>query len=432
MAARPDFTFRILFRAFALATLGLLTTIATTPAEAQTFSVIHTFTGGADGGVPHAGVTVGTPGTLYGTTFEGGTYGWGTVFKLAQRGSGWTLSPLHEFAGGSDGENPWAPVTVGPNGALYGTTGFGGSTGGGTVFELQPPPTACKTTICYWNETLLHTFQGGANDGWGNYEMYYNMIASYANLTFDQAGNIYGTTAAGGSSNLGVAFELTPSSGGWTINVLHSFSDNGTDGYRPEYGVIFDPAGNLYGTTESGGIQQESGTVFELSPSGGTWTENIIYNNFGLEVYPTALIRDQSGNLYSSTGIGDLEGSVFELKPSNGSWNLSTIHNFFSNCLPQPVAMDAAGNLYGACELGGRLDCGMVFKLTNSGGSWTFTDLYEFSCGGDGQYPAGVTLDSSGNLYGTTYRGGNLSDCVEFDYEGCGVVWEISGLADRH
>ncbi|MGA8874946.1 MAG: choice-of-anchor tandem repeat GloVer-containing protein [Candidatus Korobacteraceae bacterium] len=436
MTKRSDFTFRVLFRAFALATLGLLTTIATTPAAAQTFNVLYKFTGGADGANPYGGVTVGGPGTLYGTTSfggNGGQLGSGTVYELSRRGSGWVLNPLHEFSdNGSDGYRPNAAVAIGANGALYGTTAFGGSAGGGTVFELQPPATACKTPICYWNETLLHAFQGGANDGWENYVIDGNMDGGYANLTLDQAGDIYSTTAAGGSSNLGVVFELTPSGGGWTIDILHSFSNNGTEGYQPLFGVIFDPAGNLYGTTEYGTTDEDGGTVFALSPSSGTWTEDILYTGFGFGNFPSTLIRDQSGNLYSTTWIGDDFGNIFELTPSNGSWTFSLLHNFFNDCLPQPVVMDAAGNLYGTCELGGRYLDGMVFELTYSGGSWTLTDLHDFS-GGDGYYPLGpVVLDSSGNLYGTATRGGNLSDCVEFDYEGCGVVWEISGLADRH
>jgi len=436
MTTRPRFTFCLTVPAFALATLGLLTMIATTPAAAQTFNVLYKFTGGADGAVPYGGVTVGSRGTLYGTTSfggNGGVMGAGIVYQLSQRNSGWVLNPLHEFSeNGVDGYRPNATVAIASDGVLYGTTAFGGSAGGGTVFELQPPPTTCKTPICYWNETLLHAFQGGANDGWENYVIDDNEDGGYGNLTLDQAGNIYGTTAAGGPSNLGVVFELTPSGGGWTIDLLHSFSNNGTEGYQPLFGVIFDPAGNLYGVTEYGTTEDSGGTVFELSPSGGTWTEDILYDSFGFETFPTTLVRDQSGNLYSTTWNGDDYGTIFDLTPSNGSWTLSTLHNFFSDCLPQPLAMDAAGNFYGTCEVGGRYLYGMVFELTHSGESWTLTDIHDFG-GDDGYYPLGpVVLDSSGNLYGTATRGGNLSECVEFDYEGCGVVWEISGLDGRH
>jgi hypothetical protein len=157
MTTRPRFTFRLSLPAFTLAKVGLLTALAT-PALAQTFNVLYAFNGGADGGHPFSGVTVGGPGTLYGTTYTAGSDGWGTVFKLSQRSSGWTLNPLYEFTGESDGANPEAGVIVGPNGAVYGTTSAGAS--GGVVFELQPPAAACKTAICYWSETVLHSFRG--------------------------------------------------------------------------------------------------------------------------------------------------------------------------------------------------------------------------------------------------------------------------------
>ena len=428
MTTRPRFTFRLPLPAFALAMLGMLTLLAPAPALAQTFNVLYTFTGGVDGQSPN-GVTVAGPGLLYGTTSIGGTHNYGTVFKLAQRGSGWTLNPLYEFPNGSDGGQALAGVTVGPNGALYGTTSQGGSENGGTVFELQPPATACNTAICYWNETVLHSFPAVLNDG---------DQPQHGNLTLDQAGNMYGTTIFGGTYDRGMVFELSPSGGEWTESVPHSFQPNGADGYEPEFGLILDPAGNLYGTTSAGGTA-EGGTVFELSPSGGTWTENILYNfpsDSGILANPTTLIMDQSGNLYGSdSNTAEGNGSVFELTRSGGGWIFSTLYSFARySCIPQPLAMDTAGNLYGACALYGRYDVGWVFELTNSGGSWTLTDLYDFIGHSDGRYPYGpVVLDSSGNLYGTTQSGGNLSDCPP--NSGCGVVWEITpapGLGASH
>ena len=422
MTTRPRFTFHLPLPAFALALLGVLTMLATAPGLAQTFTVLHTFTGGADGASPN-GVTVGGPGTLYGTTYVGGTHQKGVVFKLAQRGSGWTLSPLYEFTDGSDGGQPLAGVAVGPNGALYGTTHYGGSANYGTVFEVQPPPTRCNSATCYWNETVLHSFSGQENDG---------SLPQYGNLIFDQAGNIYGTTQYGGTYGEGVAFELSPSDGGWALSVLHSFQDNGVDGWEPKFGVIFDPAGNLYGTTQYGGTA-EGGTVFELLPSGGTWAEDILYdfplNLGGFGAYPTALVMDQSGNLYgSATYSGANNGSVFELTRSDGTWIFSMLYTFATDsCFPQPVAMDTAGNFYGICSIAGHYGLGWVFELTNSGGSWTLTDLHDFTGQSDGGNPFGpVVLDSSGNLYGATQTGGNLSDCIGYGTAGCGVVWEIT------
>ncbi len=421
MTSRPRFTFHLPLPAFALATLGLLIMIATAPGLAQTFTVLHTFTDGADGADPFAGVTVGGTGTLYGTTYAGGgSPRYGVVFELAQRGPGWTLSPLYEFHG-SDGLGPEAPVTVGPNGALYGTTTFGGNGNGtGTVFELRPPATVCPTPICYWSETVLHSFNG-----------YDGALPDDVQLVFDQAGNIYGTTVVGGAYGDGTVFELTPSGEGWTESVLHNFNDNRIDGYEPYFGVISDRAGNLYGTTDLGGTAGNAGggTVFELSPSGATWTESILYDfpldNLGGTSNPGALIMDRFGNLYGTTSdAGENDGSLFELTPSDGGWIFSTLYSFVNSCYPAGLVMDTAGNFYGNCDTGGRHGEGMVFKLTNSGGSWTLTDLHDFTNGNDGGIPSGgVALDASGNLYGTTQGGGTYGD---------GVVWEISGLADRH
>ena len=209
--------FVAMFRLAIAACAGMLviTTVAAPAAQAQTYSVLHYFTGGLDGGNPYAGVTVGGPGTLYGTTAGYGNR-FGSVFKLTQRGSGWTLDPLYNFAGGDDGPDgayPLAGVVFGPSGALYGTTGEGGY-GVGTVFEVRPPATACKTAICYWNETILHGFTGNLGDGG---------YPGFGNVTFDQAGNMYGTTESHGTSDCGVVWELAPSGGGWTESVLYNF-----------------------------------------------------------------------------------------------------------------------------------------------------------------------------------------------------------------
>ena len=148
----------------ALAMVFAVTLLASHAMQAQTFSVIHNFTGGGDGAYPYAGVTVGPGGVLYGTASGGGSHGAGTVFKLNQVNSSWVFSPLYEFTGGSDGGVPYGGVVIGPNGALYGTTYTGGEDDYGLVFELRPPPTFCRSILCYWDETVLHTFTG-APDG---------------------------------------------------------------------------------------------------------------------------------------------------------------------------------------------------------------------------------------------------------------------------
>jgi len=398
-------------------------------APAQQFHTIYSFTGGNDGGNPLAGVTVAASGVLYGTTISGGAGSHGTVYSLKNRGSGWTLDPLYGFSGPNDGAYPYAGVTIGPSGALYGTTlNGGGSNGEGTVFKLQPSANFCRTVLCGWNETFLYEFQTDNNGA--------NPLAG--NVIFDQAGNLYGTASKGGNElgGEGTVYQINASG---SVNVLYNFccAERGNDGYYPWAGVTFDAAGNLYGTTFYGGGQgcyngEGCGTVFELTPSaGGRWTETILYRftggNDGANPQGT-LIRDSSGNLYGTTDGQSISnpGTVFMLSHSNG-WVFTSIYNF-SSCSPNSgVTMDAAGNLYGVCSHGGAFTKGYVFELTNSDGTWSLTDLYDFTGGGDGYDPLGsVAFDSSGNLFGTASSGGNQG--CEF---GCGTVWEITGLRGR-
>ena len=284
-------------------------------AEAQTFTVLHSFSDKGDGGFPYAGVNL-IVGNLYGTTSEGGQYGSGTVYELKHRGSSWTLSTLYNFTGGSDGAYPYGRVTAGPGGILYGTTAAGGD-GFGTVFTLRLPATACHTAICPWIETVLYRFQGGSDGAYPEYA---------DDLVFDQAGNIYGTTSGDTNGDDGTVFELSPSNGGWTETILHHF----TNGEQPFAGVIFDAAGNLYGTTPVGGIgygtvftegPSNFGLVFKLTPSGGGWTETNLTlfgvgNNDGIFPY-SSVILDASGNVYGTTiqGGSESDGTVWEITP---------------------------------------------------------------------------------------------------------------------
>jgi uncharacterized repeat protein (TIGR03803 family) len=383
------------------------------PAQAQTFSVLHYFTGGEDGALPIAGVTVGPGGVLYGTASQGGNGGnggYGTVFKLKQFNSSWVFSLLYQFTGGSDGFRPTGGVVIGPNGALYGTTQYGGGPDYGTVYELRPPATFCRSVTCYWGKTVLYTFRG-PSDGANPY---------MENLVFDQAGDIYGTTLGGGThNNQGTVFELTPSGGGYTESILHSFGF-GTDGADPFAGVVLDAAGNVYGTAPIGGTGGD-GTVYQLLSS-NQWGENILVNFDGANgVNPIGnLIIDASGNLYGTTSNGgqNNNGVVFKLSPSDGGFTYSVLYSFSSFCGSYGgLAMDAAGNFFGQCS-------GWVFELTNCNNACIVVDLHDFS-GNDGDYAVGSpVLDANGNLYGTTELGGTGSGCGE----GCGVVWEIAGV----
>ena len=384
--------------------------------QQASLSVLYNFTGGKDGGYPYGGLTMDKAGNLYGTTLYGGV-GFGAVYKLSHQGSGWILNPLYNFAGGNDGAGAIGRMVFGPDGSLYGVTVSGGGgtcsvygyTGCGTIFNVKPQPTRPRTVLDPWNETVLYRFTGG-NDGAYPYD---------GDLLFDQAGNIYGTTIYGGAggggscsgSNCGTVYKLSRSGGTWTQSVLYNFT-GGNDGGLPHHGLVWDTAGNLYGTTYQGGAVQ-LGTVFQLTPSGSGWIENVLYNlgvgNEGGNPY-SGVIFDNAGNLYGATatyGPGGA-GSVFQLTPSGGGWTLGVLYNFAGSYKAGPVGdlvMDKAGNLYGTTQnVGGY---GTAFKLTPSGGGWTYTELHRFAGASDGGSPLGaLVLDASGNLYGTTSVGG--------------------------
>jgi uncharacterized repeat protein (TIGR03803 family) len=414
----------------ALAILCTLIVVAARTAQAQTYRVIHNLSAGPDGANPRGGLTMDRAGNLYGTAGSGGTYGAGTVFKLSYKNSVWVLTPLYEFAGGTDGVTP-SGVVFGPDGSLYGTTYGGGERNDncffgscGIVFRLRPPATVCKTAICYWTESVLYRFTGGS-DG-ANPEN--------GNLVFDGTGNLYGTTAFGGTgcsgftNGCGTVFELQHSGGGWTENVVYRFT-GGIDGQEPIAGVTFDPMGKLYGTTAVGGNIScggglGCGTIFQLTPSGSGWTKNTIYTfEDGSDGYTpyAGLIFDSSGNLYGATysGGSGFGGAVFELTPSMGHWTISVLYGLSGVAGPfGNLAMDTAGNLYGTTYEDGANFYGNVFKLTPAPQPpWTYTSLHDFTGGNDGANPeSNVLVDANGNLYGTTYAGG----------QGVGVVWEIT------
>lgn len=372
------------------ATLALLFLAAVNVSQAQTFTTLHNFTGGADGDSPFAGLSMDRAGNLYGTTAYGGHVGGactqyancGTVFELKRKGSDWIFYTLYEFRG-PDGETPEARVIVGPDGNLYGTTMAGGQSGQGTVFRLQPPPSFCKAFTCPWTEAVLHSFKGGSDGA----------NPAYGDLAFDQAGNIYGTTPNGGANASGTVFELSPSGSTWTETIIHAF--NGSDGYEPYAGVIFDNAGNLYGTTSGG--EGGSGNAFEMTHTSSGWSLNVIYNfPFPGGAYG-GLIRDAAGNLY---GITAFNPTVYELSPSNGSWTYKELYTLGGYFTTSQLTMDAAGNLYGTIVLSNT----EVFRLTPSGGQWTMTGF----SGSAGAEPYGnVIFDASGNLYATASE-----DCV--------------------
>jgi uncharacterized repeat protein (TIGR03803 family) len=342
-------------------------------------------------------------GNLYGMTYYGGRYNGGTVFKLSpSSGGAWTETVLHSFdpVNHKDGGYPYpvASLLFDSAGNLYGTTTSGGEFEEGTVFELTPGSNGS------WTETTLHSFAGLSDGDDGAQPL--------SNLVFDASGNLYGTTTTGGSGNAGTVFELSPGKGGWTEKVLYSFSPSNGDAMRPIGGVVFDGAGNLYGTGSSGG--RGLGAVFELSPgSNGTWTETVLHKFKGGADggSPFAgLVIDTVGNLYGTTQGGGARGKgvVFALTPaSGGGWITQVIYSFMGapgdGGVPLgALILDAASNLYGTTLFGGTNKLGTVFKLVPaSGGGWTESVLYSFTGSSNGRNPSvGVILDPRGNLYG--------------------------------
>jgi uncharacterized repeat protein (TIGR03803 family) len=394
--------------------------------------VLHDFGNGQDGDWPYAGLIFDGAGNLYGTTTEGGAYGDGTVFQLMPGGDGrWTERILHNFQNnGKDGYWPFAGLVFDAAGNLYGTTTKGGAFNFGTIFQMRPGANG------QWSEKVLHNF-GGGKDGSG----------PYSSLIFDAAGNLYGTTYEGGGSGCygigcGTVFLLPPSTGSeWILKVLHRFRDDGKDGHNPFAGVIFDAAGNLYGTTAYGPtygyFYNGPGTVFQLAPAAnGRWIEKVLYTFNGPDGFnPYAgLVIDAAGNLYGTTlegGGSAYDGNIFQLTPDGkGRWTESDLYDFCDaryNCndgiYPYAgVIFDASGNLYGTTYEGTTSNsycaadgCGTVFQLMPANGTWTEKILYSFH-GEDGGLPyAGLISDSAGNLYGTTTGGGAYGNGTIFE-----------------
>ena len=372
-------------------------------ARAHDDVILYTFHGGTDGDGPYAGVIADKSGNLYGTTFFGGgnceNHGCGTVFEVSADG---TETVLHAFSQKTDGRYPSAGLIEDNAGNLYGTTTQGGASdkprceshGCGTVFKLAPDGT----------ETVLYAFQGEF-DGDGR--------IPYAGLIADAAGNLYGTTAYGGSRNCqsgcGTVFKIAPDG---TETVLYKFQ-GGSDGEQPYAGVIADTTGNLYGTTSAGGIRS-GGTIYKVATGG---TETVLYA-FGSQAgdgYDSraGLTADASGNFYGTTWRGGANsfGTVFELAPDGTETVLYAFQNKKDGEYPLGgVILDKAGNLYGTTSFG-SMNAGTAFKLSPAG---KLGVLHAFTGGGDGANPeAGLILGKAGNLYGTTTAGGDAGTVFE-------------------
>ncbi|HEY3778975.1 MAG TPA: choice-of-anchor tandem repeat GloVer-containing protein [Rhizomicrobium sp.] len=359
-------------------------------AQANKLTVLYSFGGkSGDGYNPTGRLLRDAGGNLYGATFNGGTgvcdqTNCGTVYRLAPDG---TETVLHSFAGpyGDGGEPYGAGPIADRKGNLYGTTYEGGTHNFGAIYKLAPKG----------KETLLYSFTGTDDGG-----------APMGGLV-RSGGNLYGTTIGGGAYREGTVFKLARDG---TESVLHSFG-SGSDGVAPyQGGLVADNAGNLYGTTSTGGAYGGGGTVFRVAPDG---TEMVLYSftgySDGLGPY-SGVILDKQGNIYGTTVLGGGTGcgengcgTVFKLAPDGTE---TVLHAFTGGSDgSQPIGdlvIDKEGNLYGTTDSGGAGYEGVVFKLTPDG---TETVLHAFN-GGDGDSPVGGLILYEGNLYGTTAGGG--------------------------
>ncbi len=332
---------------------GLGTVFMITPSGEE--QIIWSFTGGPDGSDPHGGVILDFDGNLYGTAVAGGSGfcsgdGCGVVFKLTNSGGTWNAFPIYSFTGGDDGFGPGSPLIWDTAGNLYGTAPDGGKDGNGVVFELSPTDNG-------WQQRVLHAFTG-KRDG---------AVGSLGALLMDSAGNIYGTSELGGDAGAGAVYELSPTGkGSWKFTTLYDFKGM-PDAANPYGGLVLDNIGNLYGTTYFGG-ELGMGTVFQLSHGpNGAWQENILYSFQG---------------------------------GTDGSFPTST-----------PFFAYPFTTLYGTTTTGGRpsCDCGTIFSLKFSHGTWKEKIDHLFGKGRDGSYPIYGLTAADGVLWGTTPVGGTDS-----------------------
>jgi uncharacterized repeat protein (TIGR03803 family) len=323
-------------------------------------SVLYSFTGGADGGEPYKGVTVDADGNLYGTAVTGGSGscegGCGVAYKLTKAGNAWSYAVIHAFTGGEDGSGPGARVTVDRQGNVYGMAPTGGEFGLGTIYQLHPNASGS------YSFRLIHAFTGGDDGATGS-----------AGKMVLRNRHLYGAATAGGAFGEGTIFELTrDGSGGWTFNTIYAFKGD-PDAAFPYGGLLFDPTGNLYGTTYYDGAH-EVGAVYQLSQgSSGSWTEQVLYSfkpQPDVNSSISNLVADVDGNLYGTGSEGGLgSGGIFKLaRGQSGNWVETVEHRFQGppdGAFPyNGMTRGTDGSFYGATVHGGEDDEGAVYKFT--------------------------------------------------------------------
>jgi uncharacterized repeat protein (TIGR03803 family) len=360
----------------------------------------------ANGAAPFAGLIATGAGTLVGATTAGGgtsrecpNLGCGVIFELLPKGSGYTEREIYRFQGADDGSAPSSSLVQSPSGVLYGTS-FGGANHRGVVFALAPDGSHYDFSIVYSFTCCTDASFPGAP------------------LIADASGALYGTTSGGGTAEEGAVFKLTPTPSGFTESVLYSFQ-GGSDGANPYASLLLDGSGALWGTTfRDGAHDEDSGTVFRLTPTPSGYEETVVYRFPGGKASGAApcagLIEDANGVLYGTTEIAGRYGygTVYTLTPSGSTYVEKTIHDFRGrsdgaySC--SNLIFGANGTLYGTTLNGGTNNLGTVFELTPKGSTFTERVVHSFQGPpGDGSEPfAGVISDGVGNLYGTTVEGG--------------------------
>jgi hypothetical protein len=446
---------------------ALILALATTAAAQLKEQLLYSFQGYPDGAIPVGSIVFDKQGNLYGATLSGGLRscsgpggGCGTVYELsppAKKGDPWTETQVHLFQGRAlgDGSDPAGGLIMDAAGNLYGTTEYdgsgncillGGVVGCGTVYELSPPVQPGGA----WTEIVLYNFQGG-NDGY----------IPTGDLVFDKVGNLYGVTLFGGGRgtncgdslypNCGTVFELSPpqtNGGAWTEKVLYSFAglqpqSIAGDGGEPNGGLVFDDAGNIYGTTSYGGINLSNcvggcGATFELIPpkqKDGVWTEKVLYRFQGIPndgARPNGDLILSNGSLYGTTlGGGNAEVGIFYSLERNGGrdWVKTTLYTFLGDPSPNNpesgLTTTKDGDVLGTANSGGANFAGAIFRLMppKVGGKWGLVDLYDFDRPPAAAGPIGRLVSGGGdNFYGITEVGGTGQACNA----GCGTVYEVS------
>ena len=426
----------------------LLVSVIVLPCSAANnpkLTTLYSFTDLGDSGFPEAGLWLASNGSLFGTTSSGET-GWGSVFQMIPvKGGTWTEKTLYSFTGGADGANPIADLVLSKSNVLYGTTYSGGAHGYGTVFQVA------QVVGGAWAQKVLYSFAGG-KDGEN----------PAAGLAIASSGVLYGTTYNGGTAGLGTVFQLIPSKTGWTEQVLYNFQ-GGSDGANPLADLFLSGNGALFGTTSQGGSVPSTscteppcqpnvnwGTVFELTNTGGTWTESLLYTFSGGTDGGTpesALIPGPNGVFYGSAfwggnvnscPVGDFAqgcGTVYQVTPPTGggtAWTETVLHAF-SGVIPDGqhpygnLALNSTGVLFGTTFAGGSNNdvcaeaytgCGTVFSIKETAGTWSKSNLSTFPGSPGGGNPNGLVLATGGTVYGTTILGGTTG--------GYGTVFQMT------